>query len=77
MRTDDNKLKENENKIENEEEKSIQNKEVKTESNGKLSNLEKFTIFLGSTLAFFYGDLVLLRDCLMIIKNLLRKLQLC
>lgn len=54
MTTDDNKLKEKENKIESEEEKSVQNREVKTESNGKLSNLEKFTIFLGSTLWTFF-----------------------
>ncbi|MEB3024903.1 MULTISPECIES: hypothetical protein [unclassified Parvimonas] len=55
MRTDDNKLKENENNIQNnEEEKQVQNKEVKIESNGKLSNLEKFTIFLASTLWTFF-----------------------
>lgn len=46
MSIENNNLKENENKIENEGEKNIQNKDGKSDSKMKLNVLQKLTIFL-------------------------------
>ena len=46
MATENNNLKENENKIENEEDKTVQNKDGKSDSKRKLNVLQKLTIFL-------------------------------
>jgi len=46
MSTENNNLKENENKIENEEDKTVQNKDGKSDSKRKLNVLQKLTIFL-------------------------------
>ena len=46
MSIENNNLKENENKIENEEDKTVQNKDGKSDSKRKLNVLQKLTIFL-------------------------------
>ena len=60
MSTENNNLKENENKIENEKEKSVKNNEGKTYSNKEKEFLEMSVVFLASTfldvfLPFFMG----------------------
>ena len=54
MSTEDDNLKENENKIENEKEKSVKNNEGKTYSNTEKEFLEMSVVFLASTFWMFF-----------------------